>query len=149
MKTVVMSLVCLSILVGTAVVGWPQQVGDADVGAEVLALEHAWNQAEALKDLKTLDQLFDDGVAYVDFDGALSTKTEYLLRVKSRPFAQGTTESMTARVYASVVIVTGIYTSTQVKRGQTVLRRGRFVDAWVRRGQSWVCVAAEVTPLQN
>jgi hypothetical protein len=144
-KTIALKFVCLAVLAGMAASG--QQDHEAEVGSKVLALEHAWNQAESLKDLTALDSLFDNGVAYVDFDGTLVTKAEYLLRVKSRPFPQGITESITARVFPNVVIVTGVYVSREVKKGKPLLRRGRFVDAWVRRGESWVCVAAEATPI--
>jgi hypothetical protein len=149
MTSLAVKFVCLSILAGATVAAWPQTAGDADAKAKVLALEHAWNQAEAYKDMKTLDEVFDDSMAYVDFDGTLLTKGEYLSRVKSTPFQQGITESMTAQVYDNVVIVTGIYTSKEIKSGKLLQRRGRFVDTWVRRGQSWVCVSAEATPVPH
>jgi len=33
---------------------------------ENFGLEHAWNQAEALNDLKALDSIFDNRLVYID-----------------------------------------------------------------------------------
>jgi|SRR5580698_10626436 hypothetical protein len=124
-----------------------QKAEDDGRRSKILALEHAWNQAEALKDLKALDVLFDNALVYVDFDGTLMTKAEFLSRVKTLPFQQGVTEAMTAQVFGETVIVTGIYVSKEMKNGKQILRRGRFVDAWVFNGSTWVCVSAQATPI--
>jgi len=139
---------CLLILAGMApALLWTQSGDDAAVRSKILALEHAWNQAEALKDLKTLDGLFDNALVYVDFDGTLRTKAEFLSRVKSAHIQQGLTESMTAQVFGNTAIVTGIYLDREIKDGKPILRRGRFVDTWVYKDSSWVCVAAQATPI--
>ena len=141
-------LLCLLILAGIApALLWTQSGDVAGVRSKILALEHAWNQAEALKDLKTLDGLFDNALVYVDFDGTLMTKAEFLSRVKSAHIQQGVTESMTAQVFGNTAIVTGIYLDRQMKDGKPTLRRGRFVDTWVYKDSSWVCVAAQATPI--
>jgi len=148
MKAPAKKFVFLSILAGLApVLLWTQSGDDAGVRSKILALEHAWNQAEALKDLKTLDGLFDNALVYVDFDGTLRTKAEFLSRVKSAHIQQGLTESMTAQVFGNTAIVTGIYLDREIKDGKPILRRGRFVDTWVYKDSSWVCVAAQATPI--
>src|ERR1017187_5423583 len=84
MKTRAGWLVCLAILLGTALTPLSgQSVDETGSRTKILALEHAWNQAEAFKDLKALDTLFDNALVYVDFDGTLMTKAEFLSRVKS------------------------------------------------------------------
>lgn len=141
-------LLCLLILAGMAPAHlWAQGGDDAAVRSKILALEHAWNQAEALKDLKSLDGLFDNALVYIDFDGTLMTKAEFLSRVKSAHIQQGVTESMTAQVFGNTAIVTGIYLDREIKDGKPVLRRGRFVDTWVYKDSAWVCVAAQATPI--
>ena len=55
----------------------------------MLALEHAWNQAEAFKDLKALDSLFDNSLVYIDYDGSELTKAEFLSRGEIRARAAG------------------------------------------------------------
>lgn len=124
-----------------------QSVEQSAVRTRILALEHAWNQAEAFGDLKALDDLFDNAMIYVDFDGTLLTKAEFLSRVKSQHVEQVTTQSMTVAVFDLTAVVTGTYLAREIKHGREVIRRGRFIDTWVYKNQTWVCVAAQDTPL--
>lgn len=121
---------------------------DSDESADrskILALEHAWNLAEAFKDLKALDALFDSGLIYVDADGSLMNKIEFLAHVKSAQLQQVVTQSMFVQVFGATAIVTGTYQSHEFQNGRPVVRRGRFVDAWVLKKSTWVCVAAHHT----
>jgi Domain of unknown function (DUF4440) len=123
---------------------------DIDLAAQrskVLALEHVWNQAEELKDLKALDSIFDNSLVYVDSEGTLLTKAEFLSRVKSAPLQQLTTQSMTVEIFDSTAVVTGTYQAIEFKNGKAVVLRGRFIDTWARRNSTWVCVAAQSTPI--
>ena len=124
-----------------------QSAEESESRSKILALEHVWNQAEAFKDLKALDALFDNALVYVDFDGAFLTKADFLSRVKSAHLQQVVTESMTVQVFGSTAIASGTYKSSELANGKTVARRGRFVDTWVYRGSTWVCVAAQATPI--
>lgn len=115
----------------------------------VFALEHAWNQAEQRKDTKALDAIFDNGLVYIDYDGTISTKAEFLAHIKSpslRP-EQEITESMTAHAFGTTVIATGIYVTKGVENGKPYTRRGRFVDTWVLKDGKWLCVASQATPI--
>ena len=124
-----------------------QEVDQSAARTKILALEHAWNQAEALKDLKALDELFDNALVYVDFDGTLMTKAEFLSRVKFTHLEQVVTESMSVQMYGNTAIATGTYRSSEFKNGKQVVRRGRFVDTWALKGSTWVCIAAQATPI--
>lgn len=139
---------CFLILVGIA---WaPVQAQDADqttVRSKILALEHAWNQAEPAKDLKALDVLFDNALIYIDFDGTLMTKSDFLARVKAGRLQQVVTQSMAVELFGNTAIVTGIYQSREVVNGKPLVRRGRFLDAWVYKDHEWVCVAVQSTPI--
>jgi len=149
MKTYV-AFVCAMIFVGvTQAPAWSQGVDESAAGSKLLALEHAWNQAEAFKDLKALDDLFDNALVYVDPDGTLLTKAEFLSRVKSASLQQVVTQSMVVKLFGNTAIVTGTYRATEFIRGKTVVVQGRFVDTWVYKDSTWVCVAAQSTPLQR
>ncbi|HEY1676188.1 MAG TPA: nuclear transport factor 2 family protein [Candidatus Sulfotelmatobacter sp.] len=128
----------------------PLQGQDSEVAAvqsKILALEHVWNQAEGSKDLKALDSIFDNALVYVDSDGSLLTKAEFLSRVKSAPIEQVTTQSMTVEIFDNTAVVTGTYQAIGFKDGKPTLSRGRFIDTWARRNFNWVCVAAQATPI--
>jgi len=146
MKTCEVRLACLLVLVGSALFAWPQDLDPAGVRSRILALEHAWNQAEAFNDLKALDAIFDNSLVYVDSDGTLMTKAEFLSHVKAEHLQQAVTQSMAVEVFGDTAIVTGIYLVREFKNGKQITHRGRFVDTWVRRDKNWVCVAAQATP---
>ena len=143
---------CSALLLMVAVLGVSdaraQNAGDGATSTKILALEHAWNQAESTKDLRALDGLFDNALVYVDFDGSLLTKAEFLSRVRSSQLQQVVTESMAVELFGDTAIVTGTYKSREVKNGKSFFRRGRFLDTWVRRNSTWLCVAAQATPIQ-
>jgi len=117
--------------------------------SKILALEHAWNQAEGAKDLKALDSIFDNALIYVDSDGSLLTKAEFLSRVKSAPLEQVITQSMTVEIFGNTAVVTGTYQAIELKAGKPAILRGRFVDTWALRNSNWICVAAESTPIMH
>jgi len=132
---------CAAALVGA------QANEESATRSRILALEHVWNQAEQSKDLKALDNLFDNSLVYVDAEGVLMTKAEFLNSVKSARLQQVVTESMTVGVFESTAIVTGTYRASEFRNGKVAVRRGRFIDTWVFNGQTWVCVAAQATPI--
>lgn len=117
--------------------------------SKILALEHVWNQAEGAKDLKALDSIFDNALVYVDSDGSLLTKAEFLSRVKSAPVEQVITQSMTVEIFGNTAVVTGTYQAIELKDGKPAILRGRFVDTWALRNSNWICVAAESTPIMH
>jgi ketosteroid isomerase-like protein len=124
---------------------------DAGAVTTVLALEHAWNQAEQRNDAKALDAILDNALLYIDYDGSLRTKAEFLARVKSTAghLEVETTESMKGQVFGSTVVVTGVYTAKGVEKGKAYVHRGRFVDTWVFRDGKWLCAAAQATPIMR
>jgi hypothetical protein len=117
--------------------------------SKVLALEHAWNQAEAFKDIKAMDFILDASLVYVDSDGSLLNKAEFLAHVKSAHLRQVTTQSMTVQIFENTAIVTGTYQAVDFKDGKDVVLRGRFIDTWALRDSTWVCVAAQSTPIRR
>jgi hypothetical protein len=54
-----------------------------DAQSKILALEHAWDQAQERGDIKALGALFDDSLVFIDYDGKILTKMQYLDRVRS------------------------------------------------------------------
>src|SRR5258708_19593123 len=54
-----------------------------DEEGRILALETAWNHAEQNKDVAALDQLLASSLVYVDYDGSLQNKAQFLATAKS------------------------------------------------------------------
>jgi ketosteroid isomerase-like protein len=140
----VMILVCSALWSAAA-----QQAGNASEVTRILALEHAWNQAEERKDTKALDAILDDSMVYVDYYGILRTKAEFLTWVGSENFhpQQEVTQFMTGHRFGSTLVVTGVYVTKGVENGKPTVRRARFVDTWTFKDGIWRCIASQSTPV--
>jgi ketosteroid isomerase-like protein len=140
----VMILVCSALVSALA-----QDAGVAAARSNILALEHAWDQAQERGDPKGLATIFDNALIFVDYDGKVLTKAEYMARVKSNNthMAQIVAEQMVVQIFGETAIVVGTYRVKGVENGSPYLRRGRFVDTWVLTGGHWICVAAATTPI--
>jgi ketosteroid isomerase-like protein len=117
--------------------------------SNILALEHAWDQAQERGDATALAAIFDNSLVYVDYDGTLLTKAEYLARVKSNAthMQQIVADEMSVQVFGDTAIVVGTYRAKGVENGKPYLRRGRFTDTWILMRGHWMCVAAGTTPI--
>jgi ketosteroid isomerase-like protein len=149
LKSTLLAVLLLSFLASST---WAQQTRPKEENAaRVLAMESLWNQAELQKDVQALDQLLSDKFIYVDVDGSLKTKPEFLKGVKNPPEHIGTiaSESLAAEVYDTTVVVSGIYREKGTNHGTAYSRRGRFTDTWVKQGKSWLCVASQSTLIQK
>lgn len=137
---------CLA-LASVGFVARAQTTDDQAERTRILALENAWNQAEEHKDAGALDSLLADSLIYIDYDGSLMNKAQFLVSVRQPALhpEQITNESMTAQVYRDSAVVSGIYREKGVDKGKPYLRRGRFVDTWVKVNGTWQCVASQST----
>jgi ketosteroid isomerase-like protein len=132
-----------------AVLAGAQNSTESAGGTTVLALEHVWDQAQERGDFKALTALFDNSLIYIDDDGTLLTKAEYLARIKANHthMQEIVAEQMSVQMFADTAIVVGSYRVKGIKNGKPYLGRGRFTDTWVRTGTNWICVAAAATPI--
>jgi ketosteroid isomerase-like protein len=137
-------LVCSALVLTAA-----QNTDDSGGRSNILALEHAWDQAQGRGDVKALTAIFDNALIYVDYDGKLLTKAEYMARVKANNIhmQQIVAEEMSVQMFGDTAIVVGTYRVKGLENGKPYLKRGRFTDTWVLRGKNWICVAAETTPI--
>jgi ketosteroid isomerase-like protein len=126
-----------------------QDDAEAQARGQVLALEKAWNQAYKLGDTKALAGLLDDGLVLVEDDGSLKTKAAFLSSIKG-PTAneeQVAPESLTVRVFGKTAIAIGVIAVKAKEKGKTVTRRERFIDTWIQKNGTWVCIATDATPM--
>jgi ketosteroid isomerase-like protein len=122
----------------------------SDTGqGRILALENAWDQAVRQKDTAALEMLLAPDLIYVDYDGKLMDKTQYLASVQApamRP-TRVVSESINVHLYGAAAVVSGVYRETGVTNGKPYALRERFMDTWVRSKESWVCVASQSTSI--
>jgi len=125
--------------------------GDEALSAKVRSLETLWNQAEVNKDTQSLDHLLADSFIFVDVDGSLRNKPQFLISVTDRTehITSIRNESMLDWVYENAVIVTGTYEEKGTSKGKPYSHHGRFTDTWVKRGSGWLCAASQSTLIQK
>jgi ketosteroid isomerase-like protein len=113
----------------------------------ILSLENAWDQAAHQKDIPALKMLLGPDLVYVDFDGKLMDKAEYLASVQSQTLQPEriVSESVNVHLYGAVAVVNGLYRENGSKNGKLYMLRERFTDTWVRQNDSWICVASHST----
>src|SRR5258708_342824 len=117
--------------------------------SKILALESVWNQAEEKGDIRALDLLFDDALVYIDEDGSSLTKVQFLFRAKGKGarLQSLVTQTTSVQVYGETALVLGSYRATGVERGKPYRRDGRFIDTWVLKNGTWMCMVAQATPI--
>ena len=124
---------------------------DDGLSAKVLSLEQLWNQAEVAQDTHSLNQLLSDTFIFVDVDGSLQNKAQFLASVtgRSEHIDSIRSESMLSRVHGDTVIVTGTYHEKGSLNGKTYYHHGRFTDTWIKDGSAWLCAASQSTLIQK
>ncbi|MFZ0322289.1 MAG: nuclear transport factor 2 family protein [Candidatus Sulfotelmatobacter sp.] len=146
-----MRLPCFCVVV--CIMALPLDCQDAGSSeSRVVALEKAWNQAYKFRDKKALGEILDDAVILVNDDGSFLSKNVFLASVDTaRPSdeQQAEPESIFVRLFGNTAIATGVFRETGVAHGKPYLKRNRFIDTWVKKNDSWVCVAASATPIRE
>jgi ketosteroid isomerase-like protein len=125
------------------------QVDESLARSQVLGLEKAWNQAYKAGDIKALSAILDNSLVLVEDDGSLKTKSEFLSTVKAATGneEQVAPESLTVRVFGDTAIAIGVIAVKETKAGKTTSRRERFIDTWLYKNGSWICIATDATPI--
>ena len=146
MKAVIslFAVLCVCAALGTA----QQPVKTSGEEGRIIALESAWDQAEQNKDSSALANLLADNLVYVDYDGSISTKQQFLAQVKTADVAgeQINNEGVTVHLYANnVAVSTGIYRDKGIEKGKPFSRRGRFTNVWLHQNGKWECIASQST----
>jgi len=118
-----------------------------DDASRIIALEHAWNRAIEAKDTKALDQLLAPSFVAVETDGSLTRKGEFLASIKDPSYqpAEAFYEDIRAEIYGDTAITVGVFRIRETRKGKRITERQRFIDTWIRKGETWQCVASQVT----
>jgi ketosteroid isomerase-like protein len=121
------------------------QQNAASPETKVVALEKAWNQAYKFRDKKALSEILHDSIVLIDDDGSLQSRAVFLAGVDASSLSdqqQAEPESISVQVFGNVAIATGVFRKSGIENGKAYVRRNRFVDSWIYKEGSWVCVAA-------
>jgi uncharacterized protein (TIGR02246 family) len=118
---------------------------------QIRQLERAWNEAEARHDAAAVTAIVADTLTYIDFDGSLMSKSEYIQDVTKTAYQADHLfdEGLKVVVYGNAAVVTGIYRETGSSKGKSYIHRVRFTDTWIRQAGIWRCAASQNTLLSN
>jgi ketosteroid isomerase-like protein len=138
-----------ALLFAVALVAGAQESSNASIQGKIVALEKLWNQAYKSGDTKALDSILDDSIVLINDDGSVQTKKEFLASVKASNAQeqQVAPEFLKVEVHGNVAVASGILRVKGVENGKSYTRRERFVDTWLHKGESWVCIATNATPI--
>jgi len=141
-------LLAIAALAFFALIQGRAKAGDDET--QIIQLERAWNQAEMGRDARAMASLVDDTLVYVDYDGTIMNRTEYLRSVAT-PASNPDhiyDEGMKVHVYNNAGVASGIYRETGISKGKPYTRRARFTDTWIKQNGQWKCVASQSTLIQ-
>ncbi|HEY6768296.1 MAG TPA: nuclear transport factor 2 family protein [Candidatus Sulfotelmatobacter sp.] len=147
-----MKIVGLGFLVLTCLAGSAQTADRSDEQQiRILSLENAWNQAVAQKDVRAINALMAEELIYVEYDGKVMNKAEYLASMRSSDSQASliVSDSMHIQMYGPNAVVVGMYQEKGTKSGKPYSYRERFIDAWINRNGMWVCVASQSTMMSH
>jgi len=118
---------------------------------QIRQLERAWNEAEARHDPAAVTNIVADTLVYIDFDGSVMNKAEYIEDVTKTAYQADHLydEGFTVTVYGNAAVVTGIYRETGTSKGKSYTHRVRFTDTWIKQNGVWHCVASQSTLIQG
>lgn len=146
------ALIVASFLLAASLIS-PAQTNSGMSGDEgtILVLENAWNKAEMNKDGQALDELLANSLVYVDYDGSLMDKDQFVASAKNSTVQslQLVNDNVHVHMYADSAVVYGVYHEKGVEKGHSYTRNGRFVDTWVKVSNTWQCVASQSTLLSR
>lgn len=145
-QELILLVVLIAVLLWSGVSARGEGESTPDRG-RILSLENAWNQALQQKDAAALRMLLAPDLLYVDYDGSLLNKAQYLVSVQvpSVHPAHIVNEAMTVHFYGNVAVVSGLCRENGTRNGKAYSVLVRFTDTWIRRSESWVCIASQST----
>lgn len=124
------------------------QNAESDTAAKILVLERVGKlQACELKDAKMLDAVLHDHFIYVDQDGRLTNKAEFIDFMKRSTSLHYVSRDMTVKLHEKTAIVTGLYQIQRMAGGKLFVGHGRFIDTWLEENGRWVLIASITIPL--
>src|SRR5260370_36627991 len=130
--------ICVLVSAWAAIGVGQESVKPSGEEGRIIALESAWDQAEQNKDATALANLLADNLVYVDYDGSLNNKQQFLASIKSARVSseQINNEGVTVRLYNNnnnLAVSTGIYRDKGGEKGKPFQRRYDLTQLWYQQ----------------
>jgi ketosteroid isomerase-like protein len=143
-------ILSISLLLSAGLLAQEKSTASSDE-IQIKQLERAWNQAEARHDTAAVTAIVADTLSYIDFDGSIMNKSEYIRDVTQTSYQADHLydEGLNVVVYGNAAVVTGIYRETGTSKGKKYIHRVRFTDTWIKQSGVWRCAASQNTLIPN
>jgi hypothetical protein len=147
-STVLLGLFLVGVCMGMLAQGGA--TGGNETG-RILALESAWNQAEAQHDARAMNMLLAETFEYTESDGRFMDKSHWLSLVAKGvdQYDQLGDTGIEVHLYGDVAVVTGAYRERIKSKRNAVVRGGRFTDIWLQQNGQWKCIASQATLISH
>jgi ketosteroid isomerase-like protein len=121
----------------------------ASVEQELIKLENGWNDAMVKRDMATLNRVMADDWSFIDGEGTVVTKAEFLASVKSGEyvFTSAVGDEWKVRVYIDAAVVLNRWTAKEQYKSKEVSGQYRYTDTWIKKAGRWQCVATAGTKI--
>ncbi len=118
---------------------------------EVLKADEVRNEALQKGDVAALERIYSDDLVYTNASGALLTKAQHLADIKARKlvFRSFKHEDVETTVHGDTGVVTGISKSVVEYQGSVSSSNRRFMNVFVKKDGSWLCVAHMETNISD
>ena len=123
-----------------------QSLSDAE---QILKLEQDWVRALEAKDRQALDQIVAQDFAFIEPDGTLKTRNEYLTDRSSdlADIESFEISEVKTRVYGTSALVSGVAHITERRQGNRYRFSLRWKELWLKNTGRWQVVASQATPV--
>lgn len=141
-----MKLLLLALVAFPAIVEAAQPSPDE---RQLLTLEENWIRALETHDRALLDQIVAKDFTFIEPDGTVKTREEYLAdrsgdNADIESFASS---GIKVRVFAASALVTGVAHITERRQGTRYRFSLRWKELWVKDAGRWQVLAGQATPV--
>jgi ketosteroid isomerase-like protein len=118
--------------------------GSSDDSSHLIALEHAWNQAELQHDPAALHSILADKFSITEPDGEVLDRNSFLANVGDKTYHYDllTSSDFRVQIHGDMAIITGKYHERGNDKGKPFDRQGRFTDLWSLEAGNWICLVS-------
>jgi ketosteroid isomerase-like protein len=139
--------ILLAVMACMGGITYAQSPLDRSIESKLAALEHLLRvQAFSSKDLHTVEMLLSRDFVMVNEEAAPKNRDESLAYLQSLGTLRYVAEEMIVRVHGDTAVVTGLFEMTGVQNGKAFVRRGRFLDTWLVKDDTWLLMASISIP---
>jgi len=116
---------------------------------QILKLEDDWVRAMETKDRKLLDKIVAPGFTFIEPDGTVKKRDEYLAARSGESYETETFENVDPKVQllGNFAIVSGLAKITERRHGKRYRFQARWKEVWRKDKGSWQVLTSQATPV--